>query len=125
MNGQCFCGDIKYQINGEILYGEACHCRICQQLSGGPFQIWLKCNAESLIVQGTVKNYHSSENVIRQSCGNCGSHLFFKYLDRTDQIYITATSLDNPNSVKPNMHIWIQRKLSWLHLNDGIPTEET
>ncbi|MGZ3749035.1 MAG: GFA family protein [Pseudobdellovibrionaceae bacterium] len=76
MNGQCFCGDIKYQINGEILYGEACHCRICQQLSGGPFQIWLKCNAESLIVQGTVKNYHSSENVIRQSCGNCGSHLF-------------------------------------------------
>lgn len=123
--GQCLCGDFKYKIVGEILRVVACHCRMCQKISGGPFQIWAQClPADVQFLQGSLRDYSSSANVIRQSCANCGSHLFFKYLDQDDQIYVTSTSLDDPNAVEPNLHIWFKRKISWLKLSDHIPTEE-
>ena len=34
--GGCYCGAIRYRIEGEPLHVNYCHCRMCQRLSGAP-----------------------------------------------------------------------------------------
>jgi hypothetical protein len=118
--GQCLCGQIKYEIRGEILYATACHCRMCQRLSGGAFQIWAMVENTGLSISGTPKVFKSSKNVERSFCGTCASHLFFNYLDDSKHRFVTVTSLDNPDT-RPKSHMWVDSKLPWLCLDDGIP----
>lgn len=121
-NGTCLCGEIKFEIEGEIRWGGACHCRMCQRQSAGAFQVWAAFNANDLkVISGTVKNYKSSANVIRSSCSTCSSHLFFKYIDNDKDIYVSAMALDGAD-IKPETHIWWTSKQEWLCMNDGIET---
>jgi hypothetical protein len=118
--GQCLCGEVRYQVKGDIKYVAACHCRMCQRQSGGAFQLWAMCRAEDLqLISGRPKEFNSSKNVGRGSCPKCSSHLYFRYLDNTKAIFIAATSLDDVD-LRPNSHIWVGSKLSWLCLQDGI-----
>ena len=34
---------------------------------------------------------------------------------------MTAVSLDTPESVEPEDHVWADRMLPWIHLSDGLP----
>lgn len=35
INGRCYCGQIKFEFDGEPLVALECHCRECQYISGG------------------------------------------------------------------------------------------
>ena len=35
LSGRCYCGDIQYEINGELQASFQCHCRECQYITGG------------------------------------------------------------------------------------------
>ena len=35
LSGRCYCGDIQYEINGEVQASFQCHCRECQYITGG------------------------------------------------------------------------------------------
>ena len=35
LKGRCYCGEIKYEINGDIQASFQCHCRECQYITGG------------------------------------------------------------------------------------------
>ncbi len=40
---------------------------------------------------------------------------------KLDLIGITVGSLDNPENVKPTSHSYVDSKLSWLSIEDGLP----
>ena len=33
--GGCYCGEIRYEINGALRVTAQCHCRECQYITGG------------------------------------------------------------------------------------------
>ena len=35
LSGRCYCGDIQYEIKGELQASFQCHCRECQYITGG------------------------------------------------------------------------------------------
>ena len=35
LSGRCYCGDIRYEIQGELQASLQCHCRECQYITGG------------------------------------------------------------------------------------------
>jgi hypothetical protein len=37
----------------------------------------------------------------------------------------TLVSLDAAAGIEPQMHIWVQDKLPWVHINDGRPQFKT
>jgi len=37
----------------------------------------------------------------------------------------TLLSLDDPSVLAPQMHIWVQDKLPWIKLSDGLPQFQT
>ena len=38
------------------------------------------------------------------------------------ELSVTAGSLDDPNLIKPTLHIFVQQKCAWLHLDKVLPS---
>jgi hypothetical protein len=39
-----------------------------------------------------------------------------------EEIDVTVCSFDNPTSVTPSDHTWVDDRLVWICLSDGLPT---
>ncbi|MFC1550375.1 GFA family protein [Candidatus Neomarinimicrobiota bacterium] len=121
-NGSCACGSIKYQIEGELSKATHCHCNHCRQTSGAPFITWIEVKSSDFkLLQGEPGSFESRENVARQFCTQCGTQLTYQHAKRLDYVDVTVGSLNDPGAVVPNQHIWCDRMLDWLELNDGLP----
>ena len=57
----------------------------------------------------------------RGFCGHCGSPVSVQRLSRPDHIGIALASLDDPNALPPEAHIWVSSKLDWVRIDDGLP----
>ena len=38
-----------------------------------------------------------------------------------EDIDLTLATLDEPQRLAPAMHVWVQDKLPWLSIDDGLP----
>jgi hypothetical protein len=121
-NGNCACGAVKYQITGELSNATHCHCNHCRQTSGAPFITWIEVKSSDFqLLQGEPGSFESRQKVARQFCKQCGTQLTYQNAEQLDYIYVTVGSLSDPNMIIPDKHIWCDRMLDWLELNDGLP----
>jgi hypothetical protein len=65
------------------------------------------------ILSGHPRTYRSSQGVVRQFCGTCGSQLSYESMERPATIDITTASLDNPNVFPPTLEVWLEHRVSW------------
>ncbi|OWU86034.1 hypothetical protein ATO6_03965 [Oceanicola sp. 22II-s10i] len=77
--GGCYCGAIRYAVDGEPLFQAQCQCRPCQYVSGGGpnFFIMMPVGAFSY-TQGTVSQFTRPDldaPRTRDFCPTCGTHL--------------------------------------------------
>ena len=56
LSGRCYCGDIQYEIKGELQASFQCHCRECQYITGG--------NANTVMVFHTLGIDKNSEQYL-------------------------------------------------------------
>jgi hypothetical protein len=74
-----------------------------------------------VIVEGALQLIETSTGVTRGHCARCGSSITYQHVARPGAIDITLASLGDPPDVKPTAHIWVEDKISWLVINDGLP----
>jgi hypothetical protein len=67
----------------------------------------------------------TSVDVERTFCANCGSSLTYRHRQRAGDLDFTLVLLDDPSPFAPQMHIWVQDKLPWVRLDDGLPQFKT
>lgn len=125
LHGGCYCGHIQYEIVGEVLKEGVCHCRACQQLTGGACWPFLVVNSESLHISGDLKEFTrkgaSGQKVHVGFCPECGSTLFGRPEVWPTIRTVSASSLDNPEFFSPSMHVWTEAMPSWMILNPDVP----
>ncbi len=122
IEGGCRCGAIRYRARGEPLWVNHCYCLDCRGTSGAPFVTWAVFpTAAFRIVQGNAKTCETRPGATRQFCGDCGTQLTFHDADDAEVIDVTAASLDEPDGLQPEDHIWCDRKLSWIQPGDNLP----
>lgn len=120
--GGCLCGQLRYAIDAELIDAGFCHCRLCQRSSGSPAMAWLTIPFSGFSYSsGEVGIFQSSEQFQREYCPRCGTQISFRAQSNPQRIDVTVCSLDHPDAVQPEYHIWCQSKVSWLHINDDIP----
>ncbi|MDP6567586.1 MAG: GFA family protein [Alphaproteobacteria bacterium] len=125
LTGGCLCGTVRYRISGEPLVVTHCHCATCRRASGAPFITWITLAAGDFAYsQGEAAGYRSSAEVERQFCATCGTSLAYLAVNHPEEIDISAGSLDEPERVSPQDHIWIGSKLPWINMDDGLPRLE-
>jgi hypothetical protein len=123
--GGCFCGAIRYRVDGPIESVAHCHCNSCRRSAGAAFVTWFTVGRERLgWTKGGATQYPSSPGVIRGFCGTCGTELTYSNQQASQTIDITLGSLDCAAGHPADRHIWTADKLEWLHLDEQLPAHE-
>ncbi|HEX7811361.1 MAG TPA: GFA family protein [Burkholderiales bacterium] len=123
--GGCLCGRIRYRAHGTPSNQSHCHCSLCRRSSGAAFVSWATFPAAGFSFNsGNPARYDSSDIAFRRFCPDCGTQLTFQFHKSPETIDVTLGSLDHPESVVPVDHIWTQRRIPWIKLDDGLPQFE-
>ncbi len=124
LNGGCLCGAVRYQISGEPRFAPLCHCRMCQKWTGSAMLATVAFDRDAVVfTQGKPRVYRSSDVCDRGFCADCGSSLLTRYASGgafDDIIFIGLGTLDDPESVRPNVHYGAEAELSWMRSEDGL-----
>ena len=124
LSGGCRCGSIRFSCSAEPAFSWKCHCRDCQQASGSAYCPVMYVPKSAMTITGTAKYYdvkaESGNTVSRGFCPTCGSNLFILADLVPDLQGIWASSLDDPNQFKPQVHVWTGNTTSWNVINDHL-----
>jgi len=120
--GQCLCGQITYELEGDLLATAVCHCDHCQRQSGGAFSVNLIVLESQMAVSGTLSTFEDRGEkgdavyVYRRFCGDCGSPIFSALVQPAGVIAVKAGTLDDRSDVVPTVQAWCEHKQPWVEL---------
>jgi hypothetical protein len=122
--GSCSCGAIRYALGEAPMVVHACHCRDCQRLTGSAFVInlWIeeRC-VERSGPEPRVFQTKGGTGAIHEvfSCPTCATQLWSRYHGSGATLFVRGGTLDEPDSVTPDIHIFTRSKLPWVALPPG------
>jgi hypothetical protein len=120
--GGCFCGAMRFAVTGEPSVVAHCHCLHCRRISGAAFVTWATFSLAAFgWNRGTPASFASRPGVQRTFCTSCGTPLTFEGEEDPGNIDVTVCSLDEPESVQPQSHVFASRLLSWAEPSDRLP----
>lgn len=127
--GGCACGAVRYESTAAPVMMLHCHCRDCQQSSGGPFSSLVVVPKEAFkLLQGELR-FHDSPSEAggmtrRGFCPDCGAPILGKPDAARHIVAIRTASLDDPSWFSPQMDVWTCDALSWDQMNSALPKFE-
>lgn len=127
IRGSCLCGSIRYEVRGPLGPASHCHCSMCRKTHGAAFGTYSRVQrSDFFLISGVedIASYQSSPEVTRTFCRRCGSTLQFIRATRPNTFALALGTLDDDPGVRPSMHIYIETKVPWLDINDGLPQHE-
>jgi hypothetical protein len=127
MDGGCTCGTVRYRITASPLFVHCCHCRWCQRESGSAFALNALIEASHVeILQGSPiavdipTNSGKGQKMTR--CPECQVTLWSNYAGAGDALhFVRVGTLDQPESLSPDIHIFTESKQPWVELGDEVP----
>jgi len=129
--GGCICGAIRYECSAqpEEIKMLKCHCRDCQQVTGGPYAPVVYVPAETFKITKGVVRYHLTPSEAygehkRGFCPDCGSRLTGGESPGSTGIGMTASSLDDPSWFKAQIEIWTSDAQPWDPIDPTLPKFE-
>ncbi len=95
---------------------------MCRRTSGAAFPTFVHFASASFTwTEGEPTRYRSSSEAERGIRARCGSTLTMHEADLDDRVQVALASLDHPERVTPDDHVWTQGQLGWLRIDDGLP----
>lgn len=128
LTGQCMCGDITYEINGEIGTILNCHCLKCRRWHGSAYRTRTVVKTENfkwLRGEHLLSKYPSSKEVLKTFCSKCGSALISILLNDPEHIGLPMGGLEQDPGNRPEMHIFVGSKAPWHEIIDKLPQHDT
>ena len=124
--GRCLCKAVRFRVIGAVRNLCYCHCESCRRAVGATPVAWGTVDRTNFeITQGELSVVNSSKDIERGFCSNCGTTLTYRNMLRGDEIDFTLASLEDPAALQPQAHLWVQDKLPWVKINDGLPQYKT
>ena len=114
--GSCLCGNVRYQIDGELGEFGYCHCQSCRKASGSAHAANAPVERARFRLLGgadTLREFESSPGKLRAFCSACGSPIYAYLTATADVLRIRLGSLDTPFTGEPRAHTWVSDKAPW------------
>jgi hypothetical protein len=125
--GGCSCGAIRYECTAEPVMTFKCHCRDCQQASGGAFVPGLLVPASAFRLTKGRLRYHFTTRLAggrhkRGFCPHCGSRITGGESDQPGKEFmgVTAGSLDDPSWFRPEVDFFVADAQPWDQMDPAI-----
>ncbi len=127
IEGRCTCGTVRYRMTAPPLFVHCCHCRWCQRETGSAFVINALVEADRVeLLSGRVEVVDTPSASGRgqkiHRCPECRIALWSNYAGAGDAIrFVRVGTLEDPDRLPPDIHIFTASKLPWLPLPEGVP----
>ncbi|HEX8624249.1 MAG TPA: GFA family protein [Allosphingosinicella sp.] len=125
LEGGCACRGVRYRLLSGPLIVHACHCTECRRLTGTAFALNALIETERLHIltgePGPVPvTGTSGKPQIVFRCAACQVALWSHYPGAGAKLaFVRVGTLDLPERLPPDIHIYTSTKLPWLQLPDG------
>lgn len=123
ITGECFCGKIRYEIDGPLINARACHCSGCRKAFSGASSAFAELSdpAQFRWVAGEeiLKQYTSQQGWGLGFCSHCGSTLCGLYQGAVKGV--TLGTLNGDPGVEISAHIFVGSKAPWDHIGGPAP----
>jgi hypothetical protein len=130
IEGGCSCKLVRYRMLTAPLFVHCCHCSWCQHETGSAFAINAMIESDrveltsgevgEVIVVDTPSESGSGQKIVR--CHRCFVALWSHYAGSGQLIkFVRVGSLDHPEFLPPDIHIYTASKQPWVVLPQGTP----
>ncbi len=124
IEGGCTCGQVRYQILSKPMIVHCCHCRWCQRQTGTAFALNALIEASRVkLLNGDVEALTlaspSGNGQTIARCPKCRVAVWSNYFmgGLKERIrFIRVGTLDNPDLLPPDVHIFTSTKQPWVVL---------
>ncbi len=124
--GGCLCGAVRYVGRGAPNWVAHCHCQSCRRASGAVILTWAGFPGGNYeVTRGSPRFNGSSPGLRRSFCSACGTPLTFESERFPGEVRITVGSLDHPDALPAQGHVFTEEQIAWLHLDDDLPKHAT
>ena len=124
IKGECFCGSVRYEIDGSLMNARSCHCSRCRKAFSGASSAFAEIRDNSIFSwtagEEKVRQYESEKGWGLGFCCNCGSTLCGLYQGKV--IGVTLGTVDGDPEVEIERHIFVGSKAPWDHI--GGPAQQ-
>jgi hypothetical protein len=124
VTGKCLCGEVSYEISGNLGIFQYCHCSRCRKFTGS-------AHAANLIVTPDQFEWISGEEYVGRYeleeakhfatcfCKKCGSSL--PWVTKTAKaVVVPAGTLDGDPGIRPSQNIFWGSKACWYEDASGL-----
>jgi hypothetical protein len=130
LEGGCTCRAVRYRMTSAPLFVNCCHCRWCQRESGAAFALNAIIEADRMVllkgapeVVNTPSESGQGQKITR--CPTCRIALWSNYGGGGDAVrFVRVGTLDDPDRLPPDIHIFTASKQPWVVLAAGTPAVE-
>jgi hypothetical protein len=127
LEGGCTCRAVRYRLASRPMFTHCCHCRWCQRETGTAFalnamveadRVALLCGAPEVVA--TPSNSGKGQNISR--CPTCRVAVWSTYAGAGEAVrFVRVGTLDNPDALPPDIHIFTSSRQPWVILPAGVP----
>ena len=127
LDGGCTCGAVRYRMTTIPLFVHCCHCTWCQRETGSAFAINAMIEADRVtLLKGepepvnTPSNSGKGQKIAR--CPTCRVAVWSHYAGAGERVcFVRVGTLDAPDRLPPDIHIFTSTKQRWVVLPPGTP----
>ena len=130
IEGGCTCRAVRYRMRGKPLFVHCCHCRWCQRESGAAFALNAMIEADRIeLLSGKPEQVNTPSNSGKgqkiSRCPTCKVAVWSNYAGSGDSVhFVRVGTLDDPDRLPPDIHIFTMSKQPWVQLPSGTPAVE-
>jgi hypothetical protein len=114
-------------MTSQPMFVHCCHCRWCQRETGASFALNALIEADRVLlltgepeIVSTPSNSGKGQKIAR--CPKCRIALWSNYAGAGDALrFVRVGTLDEPDRLAPDIHIYTMSKQPWLKLSPEIP----
>ena len=127
LEGGCACRQVRYRLLAAPLFVHCCHCRWCQRESGASFALNAMIEADRVaLIAGSPEMVDTpSESGLGQKiarCPHCHGAVWSHYAGAGPLVaFVRVGTLDEPDHLPPDVHIFTASKQPWVVLPQGTP----
>ena len=118
---------VRYRMTSRPLFVHCCHCRWCQRETGAAFALnaMIEADRVQLLAGGPEAVMTPSASGKGQKiwrCPECRVSLWSNYSGAGDAVrFVRVGTLDNPDAMPPDIHIFTMSKQPWVVLPEDTP----
>ncbi|MCW5734049.1 MAG: GFA family protein [Enhydrobacter sp.] len=125
--GGCTCRQVRYRVMSKPMFVHCCHCRWCQRETGTAFALNAMIEADRVELTAGEPELVNTPSASGKGqkiwrCPTCRIALWSNYGGAGDKVrFVRVGTLDEPDAMPPDIHIFTMSKQPWVALPGGTP----